>query len=85
MAEDNPQISVDFLKRNYPGLEELEDGDLQSIVQQLRKEMIKTKRALQRVSREALQILVEKKDFPVFALDLLKPGEGRPLFYRSAF
>lgn len=76
MATDNPKISVDFLKQNYPGLsEELEDEDLQSIVQQLEKAMIKTKGALQRVSREALQILVEKKDFPVFALEILKPKE----------
>lgn len=85
MVTDNPKISVDFLKQNYPGLsEELDDEDLQSIVQQLEKAMIKTKGALQRVSREGLQILVEKKDFPVFALEILKPKEGKPLCCRSA-
>ena len=85
MATDNPKISVDFLKQYYPGLSnELEDEDLQSIVQQLGNAMIKTKGALQRVSREALQILVEKKGFPVFALELLNPEEGKPLCCRSA-
>lgn len=80
MATDNPKISVDFLKQYYPGLcKELEDEDLQSIVQQLGNAMIKTKGALQRVSREALQILVEKKDFPVFALEILKPEGRRPV------
>ena len=82
MATVNPKILVNFLKQNYPRLrEELEDEDLQSIVQQLEKAMIKTNGTLQHVSREELLILVEKNDFPVFALKMLKPKKLSHFLY----
>ena len=75
------EISVDFLKKEYPQLSDslLEDEDLQSIVQLLANEMIITKAGLQLVSRKTLELLVEKKNFPVLFVDLFKPLEGKPL------
>ena len=70
MAEDNPQISVSFL-RTYSALDDVDDEQLQSAVDMLKKEWIETKGALQRVSRNAL-----RGKIPALLLDALKP-EGK--------
>ena len=70
VAEDNPQISVSFL-RTYPALKDTTDEQLQSAVDMLKKEWIETKGALQLVSRNAL-----RGKIPALLLDALKP-EGK--------
>ena len=80
MAEDNPEISVDFLKQNYPNIKDLiNDEDLEEIVGGLQHEMIETKRALEFVSRETLLAL----NVSVLFLDIVKPSRGKPLCCRS--
>ena len=80
MAEDNPEISVDFLKQNYPEItRQLNDEDLEEIVRILRRQKIRTKRNLEFVSREALF----KADVSVLFLDIIKPFRGKPLCCRS--
>ena len=82
MAEDNPKISVDYLKQNYPKISDLlGDEDLEEVVGELRREKIKTKHALEFVSRETLLA----KNISGLFVDIVKPARGKPLCCRSAF
>ena len=74
MAEDNPQISVSFL-RTYDALKDKKDEQLQKIVDRLANEMITEKSDLDNVKRKTLADM----KFPALALDALKPEEGKPL------
>ena len=81
MAEDNPIISVDFLKQNYPKITKfIKDGDLEKVVVELESQLITTKSALEFVSRDTL---LAAKNVSGLFVEIVKPYGGKSLCCRS--